>query len=205
MPLVTKIERQKNRVDRYSVFLDGEFAFGLSDLDLSLSGLREGHDLSPAEAEKWSKTSQQSKAYERALHYLSFRPRSRREVSDYLSKKGYEETDVGFVIERLGRSGLVNDEQFAASWVSNRQILKPRSKRRLVQELRQKGVSEDEIESSLVEIDSSSELENIKQIAIKKQALVRYQDTKKLMSYLCGQGFPYDLVKQALSELSDAN
>lgn len=196
MPIITRVERQKNNQQRYSVFIDGKFSFALGDLDLSNSGLREGQELSEAELTDWITKSVGNKAYERALNYLSFRPRSTKEVRDYLDKKEFDEPTTQLVLDKLQSAGFVNDQSFATSWVDNRQLLKPRSKRRLTQELRQKGLSDSDIEQAVGEVD---EIEALKVVVAKKAA--RYKDARLLINYLVGQGFNYGLVRQVLEEL----
>lgn len=203
MPTVTKLEVQKKRAGRYSIHIDGRYAFSLSDNDLITSGLHQGQELSNVEVAAMQKLSLESKALDRVYNFLSYRQRTEREVRDYLRRRDYEPEFIDEVIARLQKQGMLSDEQFAASWVGDRQSLKPRSKRRLEQELRQKGVSADIIEQTLAEVSPEDELDAIKTVAQKKLTLAKYQDQSKLITYLVGQGFEYSLVKQALNDLTD--
>lgn len=81
-------------------------------------------------------------AHERCLHFLSFRPRSRREVADYLHRRGVRPEVSALVLERLERSGLIDDREFASYWVGNRQRFSPRGDRAIGHELRNKGVEQ---------------------------------------------------------------
>ncbi len=202
MATITKIARQKQRPDRYSIFVDGKFSFGLTDLELSTSGLREGAELAEEEVEQWQGQAQQSKAYDRAINYLSFRQRSAREISDYLIKKDFAPEQIKAVVGRLQQAGLISDAQFAASWVADRQATNPRSKRRLQQELRTKGLDADVIEHALAEVSPEDERTAITRIAQKKLTQSKFrQDQRKLISYLVGQGFSYSAVRTVLEEL----
>lgn len=202
MPIITKIEQQKKRSDRYSIFVDGRYSFSLSEAELASSQLRRGRELAMAELNDWLEKSKQSKAYDRALNFLSYRPRSIKEVADYLRRKEYGEPEVASVLERLKEQGFLNDRAFTQSWVEHRNLLKPSSKRRLIQELRQKGVSAEITGEVLSRIDPAAETEAIKQIARKKIALAKYQDQRKLTEFLLRQGFDYPQIKLALEELS---
>lgn len=203
MPQVTKIEQQKKRTGRYSIHVDGKYAFSLSDNDLVATGVYPSQELSQQDLADLQKLSLESKAIDRVYNYLSFRRRSEREVRDYLNKRGHEEDFIVETLGRLRKQGLVSDQQFAASWVSDRQTLKPRSRRHLQQELRQKGIDPELIEQAVAEISDEDEIANIQKLATKKLVQTKFQDQQKLITYLVGQGYSYDLVKRALESLED--
>jgi regulatory protein len=202
MPTVTDIKRQK-RPGRFGVYVDGAYCFSLSDLDLSTSGLRVGDELTESAIDEFKGAQSLGNAYGKAIRYIGYRPRSRREVTDYLRRKEVAPDQIEAVLTKLEAAGLVNDADFAASWVASRQALKPRSKRVLMQELMQKGVSRDDIVESLSEIDPDSELETLVGVARRKSSLRQYQDEKKLIGYLGRQGYTYDLIKKALARLNE--
>jgi regulatory protein len=202
MPVVTGIKRQKRSDTKVNVYLDGKYTFVLSDLELSTSGLRVGQELSAEEVLELKSRSEIDGVYSKAVRFVGIRPRSRREVVDYLRRKGVDDEIAVGVLGRLERVGLLNDEAFAASWVSNRQLLRPRSRRRLEQELSSKGVSRDDIEVALGELEPEQELESLALLIERKQRLPQYRDAEKLMGYLARQGYSYELIKKALEKLS---
>jgi regulatory protein len=141
-------------------------------------------------------------AYERAIKYLARRPRSKQEVVKYLSKKGFEPDEVQATVDRLEASRFLGDHQFADIWIQNRQLLKPRSRRQLEVELRDKGVEAEALESALNEFSREDEISAASQIIQKKLKLDQYQDQSKLIAYLARQGFSYDTIKAALEKLN---
>lgn len=197
MPRVTRIEAQQNNPHRYSIFLDGDYALSLSAGELLDNGLHQDQELTEQEIEELKRQSGEGKAYDKAIGFLSFRRRTRREMERYLAGKGYEETAIAGVIERLAQQGLVDDAGFADSWVRDRQNLRPRSRKQLAMELRTKGVDDETISQRLDELGDEGELEAIKAVANKKAARM---DGEKLVQYLLRQGYKYDLIKRALSE-----
>lgn len=203
MPIVTGIKQQKRSSGRFSIYLDNTFAFGLSDLDLSTSGLKVGRELTEQEVAAFERDSEAGKAYERALRFLGYRSRSRMEMRDYLLKKEVAEELVGEVLERLEGQKYLDDREFARRWIADRQLLRPRSRRRLEQELMAKGVSRDDIREALSEFGGDLELEALVELAAKKVRLSQYSDPQKLMGYLGRQGYSYDLIKKALERLGD--
>jgi regulatory protein len=131
MPVVTDIKRQKGKETRFNIYLDGSYSFALSDLELSTSGLRVGQMMSAEEVVEYQGQAERSRAYARAVGFVSLRPRSRRELEGYLVRKGFVEAEVKAAIERLRKLGLVDDRAFARSWIESRMAVRPRSRRML--------------------------------------------------------------------------
>ncbi len=198
---VTDIKQQVKRSDRYSIYIDGKYAFSLSELELVNSGLRVGREYSETEIAELQDTALIDKAYDRALNQLARRPRSEWELRDYLRRKEYQPEIIETVIDRLRDRGYIDDADFAQRWVENRRLLKPISKRRLTQELKQKRVS-DEIISNTLASDETDERAVLKELIEKKRRQTRYHDEQKLVQYLMRQGYNYEDIKSVLSELA---
>ncbi|HET7302864.1 MAG TPA: RecX family transcriptional regulator [Candidatus Saccharimonadales bacterium] len=193
---VTAISRQVKRQDRYSVYLDEKFAFGLSESGLLKSGLYVGKELSQEEAADLAAHVQTDKALTAAINYLSYRSRSEWEMHDYLRRrKEIAPEVVDDVVAHLSDQGLLNDAQFAHNWVANRRLLKPTSNRKLRQELMQKHINDSHITAALEE--DADEEQALRAMIVKKRS--KYPDQAKLMQYLARQGFGYDAIKNALA------
>lgn len=199
---ISKIEQQVKTKDRYSVFVDGKFSFGVSELGLINLGLKVGQELSGEELEKLKDDAKSDKIFNQVLALIMRRPRSRWEIENYLKQKKVDQDTAAGVINQLTDKGYINDLDFAKRWVDNRRLLKNISKRKLELELRQKRVDDSVIKQVLSE-DETSELEVLKQEIIKKSQQTRYKDETKLMQYLARQGYGYGDIKQVLSDLSD--
>lgn len=195
---ITNIKQQVKRQGRYSIFVDEKYSFSLSENELMKSGIRVGREYSEIELEKLQLTAVLDKAYMRSLDLLSRRARSEWEMRDYLKRKEYEQDIIEKIIHRLNHAGYIDDYKFASSWVENRHLLKSISKRKLWQELKQKHIS-DEIINEVLGADKTDEQETLKALIEKKRSQSRYQDNKKLISYLAGQGFRYDDIKALLN------
>jgi regulatory protein len=203
VPVVTDITRQQRNAGRYSVYVDGTYSLSLSDLELSNSGLRIGQSVTAQQLAGLQDRAVSDKAYTLALGYLAYRPRSRREVGDYLGRKAVEPEVADAVVERLLQQNLVNDHSFAEAWVCYRQSLRPRSRRQLHQELVQKGIAREVIEDVLAGLGDDEQLVLLAELIEKKRRSAQYQNPEKLMAYLARQGFGYDLIKKALARLGD--
>lgn len=194
---ITAIKQQIKNQDRYSIFIDDKFAFGLSELGLINSGLRVNQELSQEEIAKLKDEAQIDKAYNRALGLIARRPRSEWELRDYLKRKNYDSPTTDVILNKLSKVGLIDDKAFAKLWVENRRLLKATSLRRLRQELCQKRIS-DEIIDEVLAADETDEREVLKELVERKRA--RYPDKLKLMQYLSRQGYRYDDIKSVLEE-----
>ena len=83
MPIITKLGFQKNQ-KRVNLYLDGAFAFGLSTLVVLKRHLKVHQKLSALAVKKLIFASWQEELYEASLRFLDLRPRSQKEITDYL-------------------------------------------------------------------------------------------------------------------------
>lgn len=223
---ITKISQQVKNHLRYSVYIDDSYSFSLHEQQLAESALRVGKDLTEKEVNDYKNESQFGKAYERALNYALLRPRSRKEIDQYLTRtflypkprayvnkvgeRIFKKLDVDPVqtkamiekiSDRLAEKGYVNDATFAKAWVESRRYFKKTSTRRLRQELRAKGVA-DEIIATVLQNDNSTDHQMLSEVITKKRRMSRYASDEKLTAYLLRQGFAYSDVREALNNLA---
>ncbi len=200
---ITAIKQQVKRKDRYSIYVDGAYAFSLSEGGLIDSRLASGQELDTAGLAALKKTAGLDKAYGNALRYVAMRPRSEWEVATYLQRKEVDPPAAAQIIARLQSIGLLSDVDFARAWVANRRLLKSISKRRLLQELRLKRVSDEAITHALAE-DQTDERDSLRALVAKKRNHSKYQhDPMKFMQYLARQGFSYDDIKAVLAAAAE--
>jgi regulatory protein len=209
---ITALSTQARNPDRVNVSVDGKYRFSLDIYQVVELAVKVGNEYSEAELSELEDESQFGKLYARALEYCLLRPRSMREVRDYLwcktrpgkyksrtgemrERAGVSQSIVERIFNRLVERGYVSDEKFARWWVENRNLKKGASLRKLQAELRAKGVESTIIEATLHESSRTDEEELQKIIAKKRR---RYDDEQKFMQYLVRQGFSYDAVKEAL-------
>lgn len=146
--------------------------------------------------------------YNLSLRYLSYRPRSEKEILDYLKRKASNspsltEEIISKILEKLKEYKFIDDKAFAKFWVEQRTRFKRKPIRVIEYELKQKGIEENLIEEILSSFDKKDlDLENAKKLAEKKLDFYRNLDPQKrrekVMGYLLRKGFNYDIVKQVL-------
>lgn len=194
---VTGIKQQVKRVGRLSIFIDGQYAFSLSERALLESKLVAGQELSALELKHLQELSAIDALYDKALRYAALRLRSRWEFDTYLQRKGASPALTKNILNKLSNVGLLDDKKFAQAFVADRQRLRPTSRRKIIFELRAKHVSEDAIQAA-VPAEASNEQLALQDLIRRKRQLSRYQDDLKLMQYLARQGFGYGDIKAAL-------
>ncbi len=196
---ITDIKQQVKNKDRYSVYVDGDYAFSLSADELVAQKIASNQEITKEQLETLIKTAVEDKAYQAALGLIARRTRSVWEMQQYLARKQYNQPIITKILNKLSSRGMLNDTAFAEAWVQNRQLLKPTSRRKLQQELQQKNISKSIISEVLADYEDA-EQNALKALVEKKRPLPRYQDQSKLMAYLVRQGFSYGDIKAALSD-----
>ena len=202
---ITSLEQQAKNPDRVNLYLDGKFALGISaELMLKL-GLHLDQELSPADMQQIESEETRQQAVERAINYLSFRPRSQEEVRRYLRKKETPPEIIDAVLARLNQLDYLDDKAFASFWVENREQFNPRGSRALRNELRLKGVDREIVEET---VSDEQDAELALRAARKKAQLLAQSpgiDYTKFRSRLGGflqrRGFSYEVVSRTVRTL----
>lgn len=152
------------------------------------------------------------KALALAYRYLSFRPRSIKEVEMHLVQKArkYPITpgEIQATIEILKDQGFLNDIEFIKSFVNARNSLKPKSQRMLTLELKKSGVSTEDIDQYFSNTDNVPDEAALALQALRRKmkALLMVSDEKmrftKAVSFLQRRGFSYEIARQAYLQLT---
>lgn len=197
---ITALTEQKNNHSRVNVFLDGEFAFGVTKtigIQLHL-----GQELSEKEILEWQEKDRFEYGYQRIQPFLLYRPRSIAETSRKLEILGIDSSISEKILTRAQDERLLDDTQFSQLWVENRVAFHPRGKRLLSYELRKKGISDDLIQDATSGID---EEKMALQAAEKFLKQLEKSDWKtfqiRLGGYLQRRGFAYDVVREISQQL----
>ena len=232
MRLITKLGFQRNQ-RRVNVYLDDKFAFGLSTIVALKHQLKRNSKISLTEIKKIILESLKEELYEAVLGFLTIRPRSEKETRDYLKKKikkyfankvrienlklgEKEESLINETIKRLKKNGFINDLEFSYWFVKQRISFRPRGKRGLGMELRQKGISGEMIDQILN--DSSLYSIKVEEKAVRKVAekafkqltgskvdkgrkLDNYKLKQRLYGRLVSRGFSFEMIKKVVDEI----
>jgi regulatory protein len=200
MRKITAIEAQKRHPNRVNIYLDGEFAFGLERI--TAAWLRVGQTLDEQKIQQLQAEDTQERALQQALLFLSYRARSESEIRRNLRKHEIPEAIIETTIERMRRDGLANDRQFARAWVENRNTFRPRSRRMLALELRQKGLDDQAAKSALAGVDDEAlAYEAARKRATRLKGLEWSEFKTKLSGFLARRGFSYPVISSTVTRV----
>lgn len=142
-PRITRLEPLAPRGLRVMVHLDGAEPFEVTLEALERCKLGVGDRLTEDAHKELIDVDADVRVREAALHLLSYRARTRRELETRLRKKGFAVARIRPCLDALEGRGLLDDEAVAAAFVRDRLRHRPRGRSRLVSELRAKGVDAD--------------------------------------------------------------
>lgn len=199
MDVITAIKKERGR---YRVTINDS-----EDMIVPLSHLRErplkeGQPIDLEEYDNWLMVRQYRFALDRAVGYLAARARSRKEIEDKLLRAGYRPSTVEMVLYKLQRENLLDDADFARQWVESRSTHKL-GRNRIAQELRRKGVSQEEAEEALAIIEDDDQLAGAIALAEKAAARIKPgEDIRKASNRIAGmlarRGYSWDIAKEAI-------
>lgn len=194
MRTITAIEVQKKNPNRVNIYLDDQFAFGLSRINAAR--LKIGRQLSDEMITSLQEADSREAALQKALRFLGHRARSIEEVRKNLEKHEIPAGIIEETIARLEHEKLIGDADFAKEWVENRSTFRPRGKRALTYELRQKGLSDAVIQEALdEEMDEEAlALKAARVHARKLKGLEWNKFREKLGGHLGRRGFGFDVI-----------
>ena len=167
-------------------------------------GLHVGKAIDAAAIRLLQQDDSKRRAVEVGLNFISYRPRSAKEVANHLRKKALDPTARDHAIRRLEELGYVDDAEFARFWVESRDTHRPRGKRALAWELRQKGVGDAIIEDVLAHFagdEAALAGEAARKRAATLDASDPYKFRRQLGAFLARRGFSYDVAEQVVGEL----
>ncbi|MBN1202125.1 MAG: RecX family transcriptional regulator [Anaerolineae bacterium] len=198
--VITALEVQKRNKDRVSVYLDGEFAFGLPVIEAAR--LHKGQTLSADEIAALRTIDAVARAVDQAVRLLARRPYSTAEIRRNLAGKEIAPSVIDEALARLAGLGYVDDHAFARYWVENRERFKPRGPRALQHELRQKGIAPTIIEAVLADLDVFDSAYRAAQPKLQRlRGLSRRDFRDSLGAFLARRGFNYDIIQEVINQL----
>jgi regulatory protein len=140
-----------------------------------------------------------------ALRFLKIRPRSIAELKEKLETKGFSSTDIETTVLDLMASGSLDDRAFTKSWINYR-LARPFGFRRIIQELKAKGIDPEIIEQAMAEIKDSYDPQKIV-LDLAQRRWQRLPDIdaqkkkKRILDFLLRRGFEASVVMKVVKKL----
>jgi regulatory protein len=144
------------------------------------------------------------KILDKVYRFLSLRPRSEKEVADYLKKKKISSLEVEKIFKILKEQKLIDDWEFAKWWIDQRETFKPKGKIALRVELKQKGISQEIIEKVLAQIDEESLAKKalVKRIEIYCK-LPQKEFLRRISQFLSSRGFSWQTIEKVAKKIKN--
>lgn len=229
--IITALQGDSADPNKVHVFIDGKHAVAVSLEVAAEERLTVGQACPPQRLERLHSAQELNDIYQRALAFLSYRPRSAREVEQRMRRKGFEQGHIEAVMEKLRAGNYIDDREFARFWVGNRMTFSPRGPRLLRSELRQKGVPADIVDEIMAE-QAESQKEIVQQaeetdaeydvttdepvagtdlanaLALSRKRMRVYGNLdpqtakRRLSSFLARRGYGFDIIGQVWQRIS---
>jgi regulatory protein len=201
---ITRISPLRRTRGRFSVEIDGRRGLFLAEDVLYRSGLGIGDAIDAETLAELLAADDMARATEAALAFLAYRPRAEKEVRVRLRRGGFAPDTIDQVVARLHDWRYLDDADFARRWVEGRSASRPRGRRLLQQELRQKGIDTETARATLDEADldeatAAEELARRRLPAYAGEDLLTVR--RRLGSYLARRGYAYDVVRAAIDRV----
>ncbi len=202
MPKITALTIQERDKERCNLFIDGEFYCGLTLEAVIKHQLKVNLEITREQLDDIIKENSYSEAFSKALGYVSKALKTKRQVKDYLLKKGYEESIVWQVIDKLKEYKYVDDVEYSKRYIES--FSSAQGKRLVEYKLMTKGIRKEDIALAYEEL-SVNYVESA--VTVAKKHMKNKEKTKenilKTYRYLIGKGFSYDEAQSAISTFSE--
>lgn len=148
---------------------------------------------------------EESKAFQASLWYLSRKSRTVFEIKTKLSDRGFDDAEIEKTVEKLKNLKFLDDQKYAKNFIERQ--FRAKGAMRIKRELELKGVSKNIVEEEIAQIDTACFVESAVELARKKYKNIKDLPKEKiynrLMSFLTRRGFSYDESKKAFEACRD--
>jgi regulatory protein len=205
--IILSIQPKPRRKDQYVLALDDGRSFSVHKEVVAKYRLKSGMEIDEERLNFYIWEANLKTAGDLALKYLGYRSRTKKQLYDYLKRKGFEDPVVDKTIEKMQEYGFLNDEEFALRWVESRKTGRPAGRRKIAYELKAKGIDEETLESALNTLTEEEEQEQALKLAEKASLRYKHLPSRERMARisqtLMRRGFGWDIVERALRQLPD--
>ena len=200
MSIITSIEPQVKDKNRCSIFIDGRFYCGIK-LEVAVKyRLKAGMTVDKTFLDNIQLETEKAQAVDKALTHISASPKTRKQIKDFLVKKGYVEAVIDYVLERLDYYGYADDRQYCKMYAES---VSGKSKKAIEVELLKRGVDRAVIEEELADLqDDEDEVLSLLKKYLRGKPLSK-ENVYKGCRYLIAKGYDYDTVKSASERIED--
>ena len=119
MRKITAITAQEKNKERVNLFVDGEFFAGVSMETVMKLRLKVGDGADEKRLNEILAETERTEALNKAADYVLKTLKTKRQVKDYLLKKGYSEEVVWGVVDKLKEYGYIDDKEYSKRFIES--------------------------------------------------------------------------------------
>lgn len=202
MSEITLIEPQKRDKTRCNVYIDGKFYCGIKIEVAVKYHLKAGMSIEKNKLDEIQLETEKSQALDKAMTHLSATLKTKKQMYDFLEKKGYTEAVINYVLEKLEYYKFVDDYAYCRAYMNS---AVGKGKRAIECELIKRGADRNAISSVLDETEEDG--------GAALKVLTKYMRGKEFskdnlykgFKYLLSKGYGYDTAKEAVENFGDTD
>lgn len=198
MRIITDLAPQVKNKNRLNLYINEEFACGISRETAAIFRLSIGKELSADFYQTVLEEEEKKCAWEAALAMISARNQSAARIKQKLERKEFSPGAVLAAVEKLKGYGYLNDEAFAQRFLTAYPLA---GRLLLLQKMRQQGIAAPQAEQALTALSYEDELARAQECARlfkEKSKLSGPELQKKLAAHLAARGFSWDIASGVL-------
>lgn len=197
MPKITLISIQQNNKAKCNLFIDNEFFAGVTLESVLKYRLKVGQEVDTETLKELLVDSDKEQALNKAVAYVSKALKTKRQVKDYLLRKGYSEDVIWYCIDKLKEYSYIDDKEYSKRYIES--TSKNQGQRLVEYKLMAKGVKKDDISFAYdnCEIDANENAKNVASKYLKNKEMTK-ENIAKTYRYLIGRGFSYEQADYAI-------
>ena len=199
-----KIVKYKKCRNKYNVYFDdGNYISLYEDIILKYSLLLK-KEITDKDLESIKLDNTKEEIYDIALKYISIKMRSKKEIEAYLKKKEYSSSDISNTIDRLEKSGFINDDNYAKAYINDKFNLSNSGPNKIKKELLKQGIKEDIIDSYIYTIDEEEIYNKLDRLIDKKIKTTKNCSgnilKQKVINYFINEGYNYSDIEKVIEQ-----
>ncbi|EFI85284.1 recombination regulator RecX [Listeria grayi] len=202
---VTAIQVQQKKKERYNIFIDETYRFSADEEVVARFHLLKGREITEAEITEIEQADMLRTGLNKAIHFLSHRVRSEKEVREFLKKQEIENDQIEVILEMLVDRKYLDDEEFALLFVRTQIKTTLKGPKTIERELIEKGISKEIIERVMATYSEEAQFENGRKAAEKimrrSKKMAKRNIIQKIVTDLIQKGYGTDDAKAISAEV----
>lgn len=199
------VKYKKLKSGKYKVYLEDDSTLELYEDTILKYNLLITKEINDSSLEDIEKDNYKLDAYYISLKYLDIRPRSKKEINDYLIKKGFDNLVIVDVITKLEKQGYLNDLAFGRMFLNNKLITTSNGPLKIRRDLVSHNLSSEDIDTILKEYTDDIQIEkinkHINRIVKSNRNKGNVYLKRKIYTELNNEGFSGSLIEQEINNI----